>query len=577
MNIISLINNTNENFITLRHYDVGDAILPHIIKSILVKREDIVNYFNNRGHFSIQCLDDYYDYLFLRYMEGHRDSMKFIADDYKNDMLSLLNLLDDIYKSIHVNNLISFISLNYEELFSSNDKHINLGVKSSSLDIIIEFGKGLLKTGIFEYLVEKEPILVIDNLDRLSSLILKSDKNLLRKLFIESFSTFTNLDYRLDDYCQLAIKFSKAKKYELTEEIGNTLYEYFMFNYKNRNKEIYHLHMISEKIHETLFKIKHHHVHNMKKLGKNIKIEAEKYLIENRQERLFECSSEAYSKNMDKLEELRVGDFTKYANISHSIEQENKLWESKIDLYSSYYKGGFSDLIGSMTKTNSYFTYRKTHYIQEKIREESMSIFYWFENSSRKSKFSYFLIMVIDSIYEMIGNNDFRNINENDVYYFIEAMSNVKDNHKSEHLNHMTAFYFISFLEKFFREVYVSIDENAFFNDSHLTMGTFLGNNEYTPQLFESLLGKDHLRWLRYFILSDEKGIGHDYRNRIAHLHEINIGDITFPDVVVLYWLIVSSINCVCFNLINKDIVVNSHFTSANTTISDIPFDDEHE
>jgi hypothetical protein len=79
------------------------------------------------------------------------------------------------------------------------------------------------------------------------------------------------------------------------------------------------------------------------------------------------------------------------------------------------------------------------------------------------------------------------------------------------------------------------------------------GVNDNLNPLMLRLLGEHQLRWTRYYLLKDDDIVGLEYRNRIAHLRDINPNDFSINDYLSIVWIILSTINTVFVNLINDE------------------------
>ena len=107
-----------------------------------------------------------------------------------------------------------------------------------------------------------------------------------------------------------------------------------------------------------------------------------------------------------------------------------------------------------------------------------------------------------------------------------------------EYYSYNTVFFISTLLEKLLRELHCKLHEDGFFQNDNITLGGLFKSIE-----LEEILGKDTLRWLNYYFLKEEKGIGIDYRNRIGHYKNVKIGDVKEIDVIKILWLYVMTIN----------------------------------
>ncbi|PAB61343.1 DUF4209 domain-containing protein [Anaeromicrobium sediminis] len=554
MNIVVKLNTKENTIFTLENYGVSDMSTPDTIKSLIKNSDFITHYYMEKKICKINNINEFIDYLFLVFINSYENCVEYILDPYKKEFEKFLSFATSRMVLYSKSCIINYIRNHYKEIFSYEDEYIEHGLHELTLKFFIEYNKGIINSGIMDYLIENKPIFVFDNLDKLYSIIKKYDNEYLKKLFT-SETCFQELSkYRFNDVCNFSVYLYKNNSKELVKDIEDKIYTYCMQQLSNiERKHVYNVQLILNEAQKTLVKIKSKYAPVLASKLDNITNKASDYLREHGQVHEYELSSKPYYDWMKKLDDKNVDTFSKYMTISHDISSKTELWESRLQKDAENYKPSIVDLVSTSVSTNDYFSYGKIKTVDLKINYYMMSLYYWVDQQ-RSQEFIHTMISVIESIYSEIGFHYNEEDIVKDVIQLKAALIDALDKNENNYLSHMTAFFTISFLEKILRNIYCQLKDDGFFLTSSTTLGSMLGKNDNVDSKMEKIIGTDHIKWIRYYFLSDGDSIGENLRNRIAHFKDIRIGDIQTPQLIKIVWLVVSTINSILINIMNNDI-----------------------
>jgi hypothetical protein len=554
MSFILKLNTEKKNMLlTLEKYDLSDLSTSQSIRTLLDCIEEIKIYYGKKQYINkINDIDEYIDFLFLKYICLYEDDLDHLLDPHRSQLEEVIDFARLIIGQIDKSVIIKYIKVNYVRIFSYDEGYLRSGVRKISLDFIIDFYGGLKESGLFEYLVHEEPIFVFDNYESLSKILKKDSLYLLRELFFYKLNFEKLSVYRFEDICDLTEKLYKDNFVELSENLGNEIFAYISTQLERKEQHIYGIQKMLYKANRTLYLVKSEHSKKMDNMIRKIDEKVNEALLENGKEFSYEVSTNAYNKLMIELEEKGFDTFTKFMTISHWQDIDTGLWYSRLEKSVREYQQSLVDFVSTSRGTNSYFTYGKQMTTDIQITVNSMSLFYWFKDEAKIKDFQSSFKIVIDSIFEVFEYDTKYEGLDGDIDAVIIILSDESRETGKEVFNHMKAMFLISFLEKVLRLVYVCVDEDAFYKKSLITLGTTLGSSQNNYNKLKNIIGEHHLKWTRYYLLTDDSEVGKDYRNRIAHLRGISVGEITYPELFKIAWLVISTINSILVNIVNN-------------------------
>lgn len=107
-------------------------------------------------------------------------------------------------------------------------------------------------------------------------------------------------------------------------------------------------------------------------------------------------------------------------------------------------------------------------------------------------------------------------------------------------------------IESLLREYYrIRNEQIMYINYSNLTLGSLLNPTLNNSELFS----KDHLLTLAFFLISsgENKDIGHNYRNNLAHLLHVYKNTLSLSTVCLLMYLLTDVLNTIYVGLMKHE------------------------
>jgi hypothetical protein len=550
MNLITKLNNDTEMFLTLDKYDISDMSTSYTMKNIIESFNAIKGYYEKENLEKVSNLDSYIDFLFLKFITLYSEDLNFILDPYRQQFKEVIEYAKVKINQIEISSVINFIKIHYKDIFEYDQKYISNGIRVLSLNLIINFYNGVKDSEVFEYLIKGNPIFVFDNFESLYKIFKKDDNKLIKELFLEEKSFKELCIYRFEEICILVERFYLGNFKDIAIEIGERIFKYTEHQYNSREKHIYSLQNMIQRAKKSLYILRSENYKTLEIFHRKIEKEVEEYLMENGQELKYEISTDAYYKLMEDLDKKGFDYFTKYMTITHWQNSES-LWYSRLEKEAKSYQASMIDFVGNSFNTNDYFTYGKVNVIDLLINSNSMALFYWFKDEDKANEFIISFKLVIDCIFDILEyDTKFDNLDSDIVA--IGTILYDKNVEKSNIFYQIQSMYIISFLEKILRLIYICIEKDAFFDKAKITLGVTLGTSEKYDRKLDNIIGEHHHRWTRYYFLYEDKDVGHDLRNRLAHLRDISVDEITLPVFIKIVWITISTINSIFVNLINN-------------------------
>lgn len=546
MNIIEYLREETNDFLTIEKYDLTDLATSYNIRFLVDNRQLIYDYFDTYKLISLDNEEQYYDYLYLNYILKFEEHIDDIPKDFGKPLKELIQYSTE-HKGIITNGpIIKCLQSNYEQIFTLANRLSDMGLMKETLEFMIKFYSGLKDSGIFQYLISEHTYFAFDNFEELFDILKKNNQELLKLLMVGNLYKISRM--RFKDICNVVKVLYQRSFVDIAKESGRKVFENIIERYKHMEDE-YSLQGDLKVAYDTLYLLRMNDAKELTPIIREIDEKVNKRITETGQEYQYDFSTEPYRKWME--QNRKVVPLTRYLSISHEMSEE-KLWGSNLIKSSNSFKGSVIDIIASSPNTNDYFTSSRKSQFDIFITVHSSKLLYWFSEDELAEEFNNSLKVVIGSIFEILNHDsEFENL-DNNIDDLINIIREVVKNNEHGITLFNKLMYVISFLEKILRLVYVSIDITVFF-EKNITLGVIFGNGNNLNQVMLKVLGEHHLRWTRYYLLKDDNEVGLEYRNRIAHLRDINPSEISMFEFLKVVWIVFSTINTILINLINNE------------------------
>lgn len=549
MNVVSYLREKSNDFFTIEKYDLEDMANSHQIKFIVEYSNDIRQYFEDNKLNGLSGIEQYYDLKYIEYVCSFEVFQDKLPVDVAEQLIEIIDVLKSSKSAINRGNIIKCIMSNYEAIFSLARSMADMGLTNALLyDIRFNYS-GLKNTEIFDFLVSEKTYLVFGQFEEFLDILKKDDNRLLKALMVDNLHNVLRSNFK--EICEV-VKLLYYRKYtEIACGSGQIIYDYLMTRYRQQ-ENILALQSDFKTGYETLYVLKMDLARKLREVMRDIDRQVVKLVKETGHTTSYEYSNKIY---VDALEANKdINPMFKYMTITHELSSE-QLWLSMIDKYSIEHNEkpiNPFDRIMSSDRTNDYFTHSRLHKMNNLINIAWVNFLYWFGKEDTINEFNECLRLVVGSMFELLDYDiTYEGIEENvdDVVLLIKQA--VQENESG--INLYTKLMFnISFLEKILRLVNIALDDSVYFEKNMTLAGLFGKKYEYNKSIL-TVLGEDHLRWTRYFLLNDDDKIGFGYRNRMAHLRDINPNTMTNAEFMRITWLIISTINTIYINIANND------------------------
>ncbi|PNK24685.1 hypothetical protein CBR59_24405 [Bacillus thuringiensis] len=546
MNIIEYLREETNDFVTIEEYELTDLATSYNIRFLVDNRQLIYDYFDTHKLISLDNEEQYYDFLYLDYILKLEEYINDIPEDFGKPLKELIQYLNEDKEIITNGSIIKCLQSNYEQIFTLANRLSDRGSMKATLELMIKFYSGLKDSGIFQYLIREHTYFAFDNFEKLFDILKKNNQELLKLLMVDNLHKISWI--RTINICDVVKILYKRKFADIAKEIGRKVFENIVERYKHMEDE-YSLQRDLKVVYDTLYLLRMNEVKELTLIIREIDEKVNKRIMETGQTFKYEFTTEPYRKWMEK--NRKAVPFARYLTISHEMSEEN-LWVSFLIKSSISFKGSILHDIASTSSTNDYFTLSRKSQFDIFIDLHSSKLLYWFSKDELAEEFNNSLKVVISSIFEILNHDiEFENL-DNNIDDLINILREVVKNNEHGITLFNKLMYVISFLEKILRLVYVSIDSTVFF-EKNITLGAIFGNGNNLNQVMLKVLGEHHLRWTRYYLLKDDNEVGLEYRNRIAHLRDINPSDFIMFEFLKVVWIVFSTINTILINLINNE------------------------
>lgn len=548
MNIVELLREKTNEIVTIEKYDLADLASSHDIRFLVDNSADIYEYYESNKLLTLENAEQFYDYLYLEYILKFEDHVEFIPEEYAKPLQELIQFSKDCLSSINVRDKIICLRDSYASIFKLASRLTDMGLMKGTLELMAKYNSGLHSSGIFECLVNEYTYFAFDNIEVLIDILKRNKGELLHLLLVENF--YNIVEIRFSDICAVIKKLSNSNSKDISRACGKKVFDCIIERY-NKHDDMFSLQHDLEAAYDALYQLKMEEAKVLISIMREIDAAVNKWLVEKGQKFEYELTIEPYIKWIE--DRNGAPPPYRYLTISHEY-RKGEFWTPLLERAAESYKPSFTDLVVSSRNSNDYFTLsKKTHY-DIHITQYAMKLLYWFSSEELVNEFEESLQVTVESIFEILDydiRHEKLDSNINDLTHVLyTAISN-----KERGINlYGKMMYVVSFLEKVLRLVYISIDKDIFFI-KNVTLGAIFGVDRAINPKTLTLLGECHLRWTRYYLLRDEDGVGLEYRNRLAHLRDINPSSVEMFELLKISWIVLSTVNTILVNLINSDVI----------------------
>lgn len=542
MNIIKLLSENNAMMV-IHYYGINDFGTGFAIRKIIENSDLIINYYKDKDC-SISYIDEYIDYLFLKYIINFDEIISIINDEYKELFSNIISVMKNKYSNYLDKDLAKYIKNNYKDIL--NDEYKGLFIQSDVIDYTFEF---IIRycykdkdKDIIKYLISNFSYKIFDNFNSFKKLFNNSDNLEYYDLLLDESNIRDNVAYRLEDI-KVVLDSLRNKDINLFNIKVELLVNIFKEGYFNTS---------IEGVMNTYY-----YVSNMKKIladlnskyyyefEKELKLQ-EEILNEYISKYGFSTEYEINIKTLIKVyEDENIDWYTKSLIITHSKDKKNKRkLISNLDYIIKYSeKSVLMDRVSSNIATDGKFTNFVINNLSIIMMEGKYAIDYMIHDDKRLNDFLSYIYGGINSYFNnnsLYYNSDYLHLDLdmllNALIDFKELLKE-KDDIKSKWFAYSLCIQINGIIEKTLRNIYYeNIKENKYVNSGNATLNYLLSSDE-----IKKVIGENNCDCLDYYLLN-HKGIGKKLRNDFAHYNERIYDKLTYDTVLEsLYFLILVS------------------------------------
>lgn len=549
-NIFHYLEN-NKIEIGLTRYPENDYASGVEITAIVQNYQLLIDYYNNLDNFNIKSFEDYNAYMFLYKIIEYEKYVDIVADDKKAVFIQTINLLKillDKYNKkavfIYLNDNIKMISQ-----YENNETFNDIDLKIETINYCLKY-KSAISKNTWEHLINNHSCLLMDNFKEFIN-VLKKEKNLI-DLFFSKKNLNTVLEYRLDEIFNILITLQKQEWFKKTfnksiliitefidQKISDLKIEDAIISQTYVSKLYYFLDTIkSKKAKECFNKLEEQN----KLLNEYLSIHGQKFS--------YEISIKDY---VELIEKSTKDNKAKTILIYLTHYCDNKIFTHFFDQLIKNYKSGLTDFCSTNIKTNDFFTLGVQNDLGMEIQYHILKMNYILNSEIYTELLFKEVLKLLNSTFDYFGIDKEKNELVDSLELLFSLVVNyvniLKDEEKEKykHYNQSLAYsiemYTCGLIEKILRLIYKSIiDEESYINENSLSLGFLLDINN---EVIKNLIGINHIRLLRFFLINDDNEVGEGIRNNLAHLKNIENKEFNYINVekvLVLFFGVVTTI-----------------------------------
>lgn len=533
MNIIEKIGDNIEHYM-FHYFGKNDMSTGWELQSLIENKEIIIDYYSGK-ELCINTFDDFIDYLFISKYSKFTEMLEFVIDEKKQIVEDVLNFVIRIKDSYKPKEIITYFTKNYKELFSSKMK----GANEELLDIAIKYSSACIE--VFDYLINQRFYLILYNFNKLQNFLLKNEE--LRKALLDE-NHFNEIKFSgLKSYfIMLKIFIKKDLEKTLIENIIEKIVKYGNETFEKINEDnVLEYDYICKSILDFLIEINHYKANEFDEKYKSLETIKDNYFKKHGQEFSVEIPTKQilqYLNNEDIPWNIRI------LNMTH-VRQNKKF----ISYYETIGKGKVDSLVDKICSTTTphddYFTISKQEHLH--IFNQLASIMLSnFLNPDKVKDFIGMIASLVKYDCEEMGLNYENTEFEEDLNILLNMLivtfQSYKDKNKflQTGLNYALIVYILGLTEKILYLYYKTNKTDEYMKDDWYTLGDLISENN---KEIVGLLGIDHLKVLRYFLLYISNDLGLNLRNKFVHFKSLKKKEIHWGVTLLVFHIFIDIIN----------------------------------
>jgi len=530
--------------ISLRYYGVQDLGTGCDVKTIVDNPEIFDDLYLKYPLLKIEDIDDYYMYFLSQKIAMMSEiAPKLIHEEHKEKIKLLASEAKSAVDKIGPGPAIKFINSNVCILFdnkkSSND------IRSATIDFMAKYAAGIDQS-VFYFLCKDYGYLLIDRFDDFER-VFEAHPDLFSLLF--PTGKLEEIDaYRFDTILRIWSHILSKNKSALKDSVKKDIPTLFEDIKKLSNAAtIDNIMQIEGTIREfNLFlrKIKSPMANEFSKYAKA----AESLLTRNLQERgerfAYKIPVEEIVNRWKETENWEV----RLLSLTHDLKKGGEQIEAVSRLSApSGAKDGLLDFVSTNIPTDDFFT--MSH-------QQELSIIASIETGSMAriigtlDTFRDYLSLIFSAVKFIAEATDANEENlQQDVSLLADLVQLVVEDQDAaktatKPLSYGASMYICAFSEKLLRTVYTYIvKDECYVPTNKATLGELLNLDNYR---MVEIFGENHIKNLAFYLSQTQpNGIGHNYRNSLAHWANITADNLTPMFMAQLLWLFTDILNTV--------------------------------
>ncbi len=529
---------------SLIYYGPHDLATGWDIKAIIDNNQFFVDVLSNNKLEGINSKEEYEFYLFCLKISNLLEVIDNITTDENKELVqTCCNLASEAINSIDKGDVIRYIINSYEVLLSSGFE--NHDIKEITINYICKYASGM-PVEVFNYIADEYGYLYVDRFDDFFTTLEENPE-----LFDKVLGTYSFDELRLKKVLAIwkAIKRKKDSSLkDIVDKYNDVLYEWINKRAATATKA--NIYAVNNDVNAY-----HEYLHSTKDIKAN-----EFNSVKKRINKM--CDEEVYRSGQVFKQSIPVGDIVEHWResqlgiaklffITHN-QQINGKRASSLSLHTV--KQTIIDLIQSNLKTDGYFTSSHLMKLSGIELVSKATLMGLLHNEDTCQELYSLLLSSIATCFIQTETEEKDFIN--DINVFLTSLDLINHNKTTEFmensLNYGFCMYICALLEKILRSVYYNLARQEIYVElDGITLKDMLNDgNVYFKKIFE----EDHLRNLRYFLLTDgETRIGKNLRNNLAHLNGISVKDVTFDLSLTLLWLFIDIVNSILLFYMEKN------------------------
>ncbi len=534
---------------SLTYFGKKDFDTSYTIKTLI----DNYTYFMNlvsRHLENINSMDDYVRWLINNKILNLEECIPLIIDDDNQKLIR--NLITRIGKnqSKLIGDIVKFINHNILDIF----EYDSFDLHEATLNLIKNYQNGINKS-TFELLFKKKRAYFLYNFDEFSKTF-KNNIDLLRKLIYNDKPL--NLDdsaitVQIINICSIISNYQDKNYIDLYNRVIKDIYQKYQILVEdnlNGNRP-FELSDIGKALLNFFKSKKDSRANKIKDINKKLDKDISNYVLKHGVE----------IKQMIPVEKIltnwisQTNPAIRMLSLTHH-KNEKKIIESSLSIEDT--PNSLMDIFASNIPTDDYYTLIRQQTI-ESIASIGNALFIGILQKEKyyTTYFNDFLSVLSLVTKELNFDSDILEEGRMLVINVSMLIKNVIEKEKPQMTLQKTLSYNIEILcsaliESLLREQYrVKNEQVMYINYSNVTLGSLLNPDMNANGPFS----KDHLLTLAYFLINsgENNDIGHNYRNKLAHLFNVYKSSLSLSTVCLLMYLLTDVLNTIYAGLLDYE------------------------